>query len=174
MFKDYYHILGISYPASDEEIKKAYRQMSLKWHPDKNPGRDVVREMQDINEAYAILKDEEKKKKYDLEYVNFVSVFLRQKETNFEKEFHKSSEWNNGTQEWCYDYDIKDEHLKEDIKAARKYAKELVEEFMQSFKEASKAAVKGAAKTSFQYAISWIIAGFILTILGLIVRTCNA
>lgn len=62
MFKDYYKILGISRQASAQEIKSAYRTMSKKWHPDINPGMDVTSIMQDINEAYAILKDENKKK----------------------------------------------------------------------------------------------------------------
>lgn len=55
MFKDYYKILGIQRQASVQEIKSAYRIMSMKWHPDKNPNVDVTSVMQDINEAYAIL-----------------------------------------------------------------------------------------------------------------------
>ena len=61
MFKDYYKILGIHRQASAQEIKSAYRAMSIKWHPDKNPNVNVTSIMQDINEAYAILKDEEKR-----------------------------------------------------------------------------------------------------------------
>ena len=57
MFKDYYQILDVSFSASKEEIKKAYRKMSLQWHPDRNPGADVTEMMQDINEAYKILND---------------------------------------------------------------------------------------------------------------------
>ena len=58
MFKDYYKILGVSSSANDVEIKKAYREMSMKWHPDRNRGIDVTATMQDINEAYAILNKE--------------------------------------------------------------------------------------------------------------------
>ena len=68
MFKDYYKILGISRQASFQDIKSAYRAMSIKWHPDKNPNSDVTSIMQDINEAYAILKDEEKRERYNKEY----------------------------------------------------------------------------------------------------------
>ncbi len=60
-FKDYYSILEIGRFASFEEIKAAYRAMSKKWHPDMNPNVDVKHKMQDINEAYAILKDYSKK-----------------------------------------------------------------------------------------------------------------
>ena len=60
MFKDYYQILEITQQASLSEIKQAYRAASKKWHPDVNPGKDTTQIMQDINEAYAILKDETK------------------------------------------------------------------------------------------------------------------
>ena len=67
MFKDYYQILGVSPTASKQEIKQAYRMMSLKWHPDKNPGVDVTSMMQDINEAYKILNDDLCRARYDKE-----------------------------------------------------------------------------------------------------------
>ena len=67
MFKDYYQILDVSFSASKEEIKKAYRKMSLQWHPDRNPGADVTEMMQDINEAYKILNDDISRAKYDKE-----------------------------------------------------------------------------------------------------------
>ena len=51
MTKDYYRILGISYPSSPGEINNAYREMAKKWHPDLNPGKDVTGRMMDINEA---------------------------------------------------------------------------------------------------------------------------
>lgn len=52
MFVDYYKILEIAFPSTAEEIKKAYRQQSLKWHPDKNPGVDTTQRMLDINAAF--------------------------------------------------------------------------------------------------------------------------
>lgn len=69
MLKDYYSILGISFNASDEEIKRAYRALSKRWHPDINPGLDTTSIMQDINEAYFILRDSSMRVKYDAEYV---------------------------------------------------------------------------------------------------------
>ncbi len=69
MLKDYYSILGISFNASDEEIKRAYRALSKRWHPDMNPGLDTTVIMQDINEAYFILRDSAIRVKYDAEYV---------------------------------------------------------------------------------------------------------
>lgn len=69
MLKDYYSILGISFNASDEEIKWAYRALSKRWHPDVNPGLDTTAIMQDINEAYYILRDSAMRVRYDAEYV---------------------------------------------------------------------------------------------------------
>ena len=69
MLKDYYSILGISFNASDEEIKRAYRALSKRWHPDVNPGLDTTAIIQDINEAYYILRDSAIRVKYDAEYV---------------------------------------------------------------------------------------------------------
>lgn len=129
MFKDYYHILGISQYASLSEIREAYRVASKKWHPDLNKGVDTTQMMQDVNEAYAILKDEVKRKRYDAEYVLF-----RQKKTAFDS----SSQTQSSDKSWSYDYDITDENLKEDINSARQYAKDLVDEFLASFKENSK------------------------------------
>jgi len=65
--KDYYKILGVSKSASPEEIKKAYRKLALKYHPDHNKGNNSAEAMfKEISEAYAVLRDPEKKKQYDM------------------------------------------------------------------------------------------------------------
>ena len=170
MFKDYYKILGISISADNAEIKRAYREMSMKWHPDRNPGLDVTAAMQDVNEAYAILKDTVKRSRYDEEYRRFRGAF-EQKENNKEKV--KDEERKAAQSNWTYEYDVQDENLREDIKSAREYAKELVEEFLKELKESSKAAAKGAATNAFNYAVAWVIAGIIITIIGGLLRTCK-
>ena len=64
--KDYYHILGVSRSASDQEIKQSYRKLARKYHPDINPGdTQAEAHFKEINEAYETLSDKEKREKYD-------------------------------------------------------------------------------------------------------------
>ena len=64
--KDYYQILGLGKDASLETIKRAFRKLALKYHPDKNPGdKEAEEKFKEINEAYAVLSDPEKKSQYD-------------------------------------------------------------------------------------------------------------
>jgi curved DNA-binding protein len=65
-FKDYYSILGISKTASQEEIKQAFRKLARKYHPDVNPGnKQAEAKFKEVNEAYEVLSDPDKRKKYD-------------------------------------------------------------------------------------------------------------
>ncbi len=64
--RDYYNILGMNKNSSDGEIKRAYRKLAMKYHPDRNPNRKEAEErFKEINEAYAVLSDKEKRKQYD-------------------------------------------------------------------------------------------------------------
>jgi curved DNA-binding protein len=65
-FKDYYQILGVNKSTSTDEIKKKFRKLALKYHPDRNPGDKVAEaKFKEISEAYEVLGDEDKRKKYD-------------------------------------------------------------------------------------------------------------
>ncbi len=61
---DYYQVLGVAPEASQKQIKEAFRQLALKYHPDRNPG-DGAERMKDINEAYAVLSDAKRRAEYD-------------------------------------------------------------------------------------------------------------
>ena len=64
--RDYYEVLGLDKSASAEDIKKAYRKMAMKYHPDRNPGdKEAEDKFKEVNEAYEILHDEDKKARYD-------------------------------------------------------------------------------------------------------------
>ncbi|MBG0779630.1 MAG: J domain-containing protein, partial [Desulfotignum balticum] len=66
MADDYYNILGIDKSASAADIKKAYRKLAMKYHPDKNKGDKTLEDkFKKISEAYAVLSDPEKRKQYD-------------------------------------------------------------------------------------------------------------
>tara|TARA_Y100000389_G_scaffold121992_1_gene119395 strand:- start:2422 stop:3417 length:996 start_codon:yes stop_codon:yes gene_type:complete len=67
MTSNLYDTLGVSKTANDTEIKKAYRSLSLKYHPDRNRSAEAQEKMQTINDAYDILKDSSKRRQYDME-----------------------------------------------------------------------------------------------------------
>lgn len=159
MFKDYYKILGVSQQASIQEIKSAYRNMSMKWHPDKNPGVNVTEIMQDINEAYSILKDKIQRNRYDQEYNLFKQKYP----------CHSTNMNTSSTTSWSYEYDVQDETLKEYINTARQKAKDIVNEFFKAFKKTSENAAHGA----WHGAKNYIYGGIILLFIGLLVKTAT-
>src|SRR5438309_9994917 len=64
-FKDYYRILGVDRKADDKTIKSAYRRLARKHHPDVAKGKDTAERFKEINEAYDVLSDPEKRRRYD-------------------------------------------------------------------------------------------------------------
>jgi molecular chaperone DnaJ len=67
MKRDYYQVLGVSKDVNDDDLKKAYRKLALKHHPDRNPGdKDAEEKFKEANEAYEVLSDRQKRQNYDM------------------------------------------------------------------------------------------------------------
>ena len=81
--KDYYEILGVSETSSKDEIKKAFRSLAKKYHPDRN-GNDenAIKKFQEVNEAYEVLSNEDSKKSYDEKKANFKNAHKKKNENS--------------------------------------------------------------------------------------------
>lgn len=89
--KNYYEILWVSKTATEEELKKTYRKLAMKYHPDRNKwDKEAEKKFKDINEAYSVLSDKEKRKQYDMFWSNF--------------SWFNSNSWNPFTWAWSYAY----------------------------------------------------------------------
>lgn len=85
MAKDYYQILGVKKDASQEDIKKAFKQLARKYHPDVNPNKEAEEKFKEINEAFQVLGNAERKKQYDEGVFEFNSNgFADYRNTNFD------------------------------------------------------------------------------------------
>ena len=177
VFKDYYAILEIDWQSPPEQVRAAYRRLSKKWHPDLNPGKDVTREMQDINEAYALLKNPEKRARYDKEYLLHQQAPERPTEgqAHSQQTHHASDEQHNfdGWSMWGQQYnsswwDVQDNDVENDMNEARRYAEDIVEDFLRNLKTTTKNAVQGA----WDEVKGYVIGGIIITIIGILILMC--
>lgn len=169
MLKDYYAILGISSKASQKEILDAYRRLSLKWHPDRNPDANTEEQMKDINEAYSILKDEQKRRRYDKEYSN-----LNINNEGYEEKSNYQSAGSRRYKSYEYEYTVKDENLRNDIHNARKEAEDFVKEFFSNLKADSKKAANGAWKAIKPFLILFAISMGLMLLAAIIAGITGA
>lgn len=90
--KDYYKILNVQENATQDEIKRAYRKLAKKYHPDRNANDDNAKSMfQDVNEAYGILGNEESRAKYDSKKENKKEFNKNENKTSSKKTSEKNS-----------------------------------------------------------------------------------
>lgn len=151
MFKDYYKILGIYPPTTEREIKSAYIKQSLKYHPDKNPNEDTTAQMQEINEAYLILKDSEARFRYDKIYFKFKNEM---KSGNISSE----SKYDN-TNDNEYQYEFYDDVLKKWMSNAKRQAEKMKYEVVDE--------VKGSTRNILSILLPFML-GYIL------LKSCSA
>lgn len=154
VFKDYYSILEIPINATNVEIKIAYKKQAFRWHPDRNSREDTTLKMQDINEAYLILSDDEARSHYDVEYLRFTS-YKKTVSSKANKEYNFSDS-----------YDIQDDLLKKWMSNARMQASKVVERTLNEFKVGAKA----AGEEMFKQTIAFVIIGILFFIF---LRCCH-
>jgi len=131
-FIDYYSVLGISIDTNQEEIRKAYRKLVKRYHPDLNPNNpEATSKMQLINEAYLILSDSNSRTLYNIKYKQF---YNNVPPSEGRKENYKKDEQN-----YQKEQNYRDDQIDEWIKKARQQAKEMTDDLMSN----SKSEVKG-------------------------------
>lgn len=159
MFKDYYLILEVPSTSTLLEIKTAYRKQCIKWHPDKNPEIDTTERMQEIVEAYLILKDSEAKERYDKEY-------LRYKREN--KKSNRQTQ-NNKTRDTGFkrhNFYVSDETLKRWMQNANRQSKEVLADIIDEF--------RGALVEGGKSIMNYVLTIMIPMLLGfLFVKACS-
>jgi curved DNA-binding protein CbpA len=183
MFKDYYAILQIDLSASQDDIKAAFKRQALKWHPDRNIGKDTTSIMQDINEAKLILLDPEARERYNIEYLRF-SEFQKQKyNENKQKEKQKEEDSKKQkteeqkhyqeTTSQARDYEVEDEILNKWMNNAKKQAVDLAKETIEDLKGMTKEGMKAATEKVGSQIPSLLIMAVFCLIIALLIKTCN-
>ena len=153
MFPDYFELLGVSCDATPDQIRVAYRKLAHQYHPDKNPDNDTTAQMQQINEAYLILNDEEARLRYKSEYQHYRKS---RESLNPEATPHEP------------DYSPHDDILIKWMNNARYQAKELSHTLIDEVAGAGLAAIKSVAFSLTTH----LLLGGVLLITILAVRSC--
>jgi curved DNA-binding protein CbpA len=163
MFKDYYEILEVDCTATIAEIKAAFKQQALKWHPDRNQDKDTTKRMQDINEAHLILKDEEARERYDKTY----SQFKNMKEHIFEQNMENEKE------DYEYSYFVNDDILLRWMNNAKRQAVDLAKQTIKDLKVMSNAGANEFIKEGSEQLFYQIIISIGAIIVFAIIRSCK-
>lgn len=169
MFVDYYAVLEIDFSSSIDEIKSGYKKQALKWHPDRNEKQDTTYRMQQINEAYLILKDIDARSRYDLEYRTYYQYKKEKQDFKTENDSSKSSEKDNSsnTASEFEDsaYQIKDDLLDKWMSNARVQAVNLAKRTIEDIIGMSKASGQAMANAVLGGVFRFFIFGIIMFVL---------
>ncbi len=180
MFKDYYVILEVDENVSQEEIKFAFKRQALKWHPDRNQGIDTTGIMQELNEAYLILKDIEARERYNQEYKrfkHFQQEKRHQQETTYQEQQEEENQQHRSdikstARERTYeysDYTVHDEILNKWMNNAKQQAVEMAAQTIEDLKGMVSVGMKAAVREAGnQFIFQIIISIVILTIFALV------
>lgn len=182
MFIDYYEILEINETATQEEIKTAFRKQAIKWHPDRNPGKDTTLQMQRINEAYLMLKDTEAKQKFDAEYQRFKAFKEQEEYTTKQKQQYQKQEYSPKDNKNTYkeqkteyaDYSFNDDTLKNWMNNARKQSVDLAKQTIKDFKGMVAVGFKEGIKASGNALIVQIIISIVVLLVIGLSKSCKS
>ena len=131
MLPDYYEVFGLPQTASKVEIKKRYRELAKKYHPDVNNSPDATVRMQEIQEAYYILFDDEARSRYDIQYDR---IFGKKKEDFERSNTHNQPGHTNSNKTEQTNYEFDDPVLEKWILNAKRQALEFVKNFYRDTK----------------------------------------
>jgi len=181
-FIDYYFTLEICLGATEEEIKRAYRNISLKYHPDKNKDNpDATLRQQEINEAYYILGNTEKRKVYNIEYLryqDFVKKSTEQRNTSSskateqngsEQRKQKAESKNPQNQSSDEEFEVFDERLKDWIYEAKKQASKVAKQAAADFK----GVVKEGANAALNGLVTVVVGIVVINLIYFIFKSCQ-
>lgn len=161
MFIDFYELLEISPTSSGDEIKKAYRTQCIRWHPDKNSAINTTQRMQDINQAYLILKDPEARSRYDKEYLIF-KTFLKNHFYEQETKDTKYTHIKRAPKEDAFsDYNFNDKVLEKWMDNAKRQAHQMAKDAIDEFRGASKEAATSVTNYLLRIMIPMLL-GFLI------------
>jgi curved DNA-binding protein CbpA len=177
VFLDYYAILEVSETATQEDIKATFKRQALKWHPDRNPGQDTTIRMQQINEAYLILKDIEARERYNIEYQRY-KAYERQREEFYRQQqeyqrYSRQSTTQTENKREYSDYQVNDDVLNNWIKNAQKQSVGLAKRALDDLLGTTKVAGKAIA-TEFRNRIGCFVFIIVGSLIFYLIRTCNS
>lgn len=168
MFTDYYLVLRVKADASEKEIKAAFIQQAVKWHPDKNPNEDTTKRMQEINEAYLILKDPEARIRYNKEYQRFKEFKDDQPNESF-----KHNQNDNNSSYTYYEYKPHDDLLNKWMFNAKKQAINLASKSIDDLKGMVFVGAKAAVKEVKIYFIVYLFISTLFIIVFYLMNACS-